>query len=90
MNSLFSYVKSTKGEYPAGVSYMKSRGKFEAYVSKRGKRVKLGYFRSSEEAFLAYKKAKEAHIKEMAKEWKDRIDERVYQALLKYEVHIND
>ena len=89
INSLFSYVKSTKGEYPAGVSYMKSRCKFEAYVSKRGKRVNLGYFRTSEEAFVAYKTAKETHIKEMAKEWKGRIDERAYQALINYEVHID-
>ena len=90
INSLFSYVKSTKGAYPAGVSYMKNRGKFEAYFSKRGKRVNLGHFRTPEEAFIAYKTAKETHIKEMAKEWKDRIDERVYQALLNYEVHIDD
>lgn len=90
INSLFSYVKSTKGEYPAGVSYMKSRGKFEAYVSKRGKRVNLGHFNTCEEAFQAYKKAKEAHIKELANEWKDRIDGSVYQALLNYEVHIDD
>ena len=90
INSLFSYVKSTKGAYPTGVSYMKNRGKFEAYFSKRGKRVNLGHFITPEEAFIAYKKAKETHIKEMAKEWKGRVDERAYQALLNYEVHIDD
>ena len=90
INSLFTYVKSTKGEHPVGVSYMKSRGKFEAYYSNRGKRVNLSHFNTCEEAFQAYKTAKEAHIKELANEWKDRIDGSVYQALLNYKVHIDD
>ena len=90
INSLFTYVKSIKGEHPVGVSYKKNRGKFEAYYSNRGKRVNLGHFNTCEEAFQDYKKAKEAHIKDVANEWKDRIDERTYQALLKYEVHIDD
>ena len=34
--------------------------------------------------------SKESYIKEMAEIWKGRIDERVYQALLTYEVHIDD
>ena len=90
INSLFSYVKSTKGEYPAGVSYVKGRGNFHAYYSKNGKRVNLGYFKTPEQAFLAYKAAKESHIKFMANLWKDRIDDKVYQALMNYEVHIDD
>mgnify|MGYP003605100737 CR=1 FL=1 len=90
INSLFSYVKSTKGEYPAGVSYVKGRGNFHAYYSKNGKRVNLGYFKTPEQAFNAYKAAKESHIKFMANLWKDRIDDKVYQALMSYEVHIDD
>jgi len=90
INSLFTYVKSTKGEHPVGVSYMKNRGKFEAYFSYKGRRKHLGHFDTSEEAFKAYKKAKEGHIKNMAKIWKDRIDDKVYKALINYEIHIDD
>lgn len=90
INSLFSHVKSTKGEYPVGVSYVKRRGNFHAYYSNSGKRVNLGYFKTSEQAFNAYKIAKEAHIKFMANLWKDRTDDRVYQALMCYEIHIDD
>lgn len=90
INSLFSYVKSTKGKYPVGVSYVKGRGNFHAYYSNGGKRVNLGHYKTPEQAFSAYKFAKESHIKFMASLWKDRIDESVYQALINYEVHIDD
>ena len=36
------------------------------------------------------KKAKEAYIKEVAELYKDQIDIHVYEALMKYEVDIND
>ena len=90
INSLFSHVKSSKGEYPVGVSYVKGRGNFHAYYSKNGKRVNLGHFKTPEQAFQAYKKAKESHIRFMANLWKGRIDDKVYQALMSYEVHIDD
>ena len=37
-----------------------------------------------------YKTAKEAHIKEVANRWKDKIDTRVYEAMYNYEVEIID
>ena len=42
------------------------------------------------EAFYAYKEAKETYIKEVANKWKDNIDSRVYDALMNYQVEIND
>ena len=54
------------------------------------KKKTLGYYITAEEAFYAYKQAKEAHIKEVANKWKDQIDIRVYEALMKYEVEIMD
>ena len=36
------------------------------------------------------KEAKEAYIKEVANKWKDKIDPKVYEALMKYEVEITD
>jgi hypothetical protein len=50
----------------------------------------LGYYKTSEEAFNAYKKAKEAYIKEVAEEWRDSIDSRVYEALTNWVVEITD
>ena len=46
----------------------------------------LGYFLDEQSAFQAYKKAKEAYIKEVARDYFDKIDRDVYDALLNYTV----
>ena len=51
---------------------------------------KLGVYNTPGEAFLAYKQAKEAYIKEVANKWKDQIDPRAYNALINYQVEITD
>ena len=90
INTILVKRDKMRGELPIGVGYHKVGKKFQARLSYFGKYVSLGLFKASEEAFKAYKKAKESYIKEVAEIWKDRIDERVYQALLNYEVHIDD
>ena len=52
--------------------------------------VYLGCFNNPEKAFQAYKAAKEAYIKDVANKWKGEIDNRAYEALMNYEVEIND
>ena len=75
-----------RGNYSLGVDYHKSRKQFRARCSDKH----LGWFNTEIEAFLAYKEAKEAYIKEVANKWKDQIDPRVYDALIKYKVEIID
>ena len=75
-----------RGNYSLGVDYHKSRKQFRARCSDKH----LGWFNTEIEAFNAYKQAKEAYIKEVANKWKDKIDLRVYNALMKYEVEITD
>lgn len=48
----------------------------------------LGFYNTPEEAFLAYKTRKEEYAKELAEEWKGKIDDKAYFALLNYEVNI--
>ena len=55
-----------------------------------GKQVYLGSFKTAQEAFLAYKTFKEALIKQVANEYKEMLDSRVYEALMNYEVNEND
>ena len=50
----------------------------------------LGTFNTEEKAFSVYKKAKEQYIKEVANKWKDQIDQRVYEALMNYQVEITE
>lgn len=95
VNLLFSgcYKARKRGIYPIGVSYNKGSGTFIAQMSK-DRAVSLdkylGSFKTVEEAFLCYKQAKEAKIKRMAEKWKDRIDSRVYKALMERTVEWDD
>jgi len=90
VNSLLIKSDKSRGEYPVGVYFHKASGKFMASLRINGKVKFLGRFTTPEEAFQVYKLAKEAYIKVVANKWKHLLDGRVFQALLDYEVNIND
>jgi len=90
VNYLLTKRDNSRGEWPVGVCFDKASGKFVAQLNINGKRKHLGLFTTPEEAFQAYKLAKEAHIKVVAQKWQHLLDERVFQALLDYEVNIDD
>ena len=86
-------VKSDKirGAYPVGVSYHKRDKMFAVRCGNNdGTRADLGRFATVEEAFVVYKNYKESIAKKIAIQYKDEIDSRAYEALLKYEVKIDD
>lgn len=90
INSLFVKRDKLRGEYPVGVCFHKPLNKYVSKLSAYGRSRNLGYFSSVSEAFYVYKEAKETHIKEVANKWKDQIDQRVYEALMNWEVDITD
>jgi len=90
VNNLLIKRDNYRGEYPVGVDFHKVSGKFRASLAINGKQKNLGYFTIPEEAFQVYKLAKEAQIKVVAHKWKHLLDERVFQALMAYEVSIDD
>ena len=96
VNSLFVKKDANRGDLPIGVYQYKTSGKYSAccgiFDSKSGisKRKYLGLCNTIEEAFLCYKKAKEESIKRIADHYKDKIPKRLYEAMYKYEVHIDD
>ena len=90
INALFTKSNKIRGEYSVGVYFYKQSGKFAAQAWKNGKQRNLGYYNTSEEAFFAYKEAKEKRIKDLANKWRDQFDLRVYKALMNYEVEITD
>lgn len=90
LNSLVIRNNSCRGKYPIGVSFNKDSSKFMSQLSMSFETKYIGYYNTPEEAFYAYKEAKEAFIKEQAKKWKDKIDPRACEALMNYEVDIND
>ena len=91
INSLLTRREALRGEHLIGVCWCKRDKVFRAQVSKsKGKQEHLGLFNTEIEAFNAYKEAKESFIKEQAEKYKSQIDERAYNALIKYEVNIDD
>ena len=91
INQVLVKRTASRGEHLIGV-YWHSKGKaFRAQVNKnKGKPEHLGSFNTEIEAFNAYKVAKESFVKELANKWKVQIDKRAYEALMKYEVNIDD
>ena len=91
INSLLVKRTASRGEYLIGVYWDKAKKAFKAQVSKnKGKSEHLGLFRTEIEAFNAYKQTKESFIKEQAEKWKSQIDPRAYNALMNYQVEIDD
>ena len=89
-NSLIIKADRIRGKFPIGIYEDKQAGKFKVRISVEGKQKHIGRYYCEKEAFYAYKVAKEQYIKEVANKWKDQIDHRVYNALMCYEVNIDD
>lgn len=68
--------------------------KYEARCSINGKQTGLGYYNTIEEAFNAYKIAKENEIKKIANDCVSKgyvaKDSRLYNAMINYQVKIDD
>lgn len=91
INSLFIKSDKARGEYPIGVYYYKQTNRFKAQCNNGYKnRINLGYYNTLEEAFNSYKTYKENLIKEVANKYKELIPTKLYQAMINYEIEIND
>lgn len=90
INSLFTKCDNRRGNLPIGVA--KNGDKFIVELNKNCRNTYIGTYLTPEEAFLAYKKAKEYYIKQVAKEEynKGNITKQCYNAMMKYEVEITD
>lgn len=84
INELFTYRKNNDG-VPIGIAKTKT-GKFRAEYNTQA----LGTFSTLIEAFEAYKTIKEKTIKAVAEEYKNIIPGKLYDALIKYEVLIEN
>ena len=91
INTLLTRRQGSRGQHPIGVCYIKRSGKYSATIHKM-RNVHLGLFDTPEEAFQAYKSAKEHYVKERATKYfqEGKITHRVYQALMEYQVEITD
>jgi len=90
INLLFIKPIKNSRTYPLGVYIEKNTNKYTSMCGNGKKVVYLGQYTNSIDAFNAYKNYKENLIKETAEKWKSQIPEKLYNALMKYEVEITD
>ncbi len=91
INSLLIKRISKRGDCPLGVDWKDGRNKYRAACNiEKGISQHLGYFDSKEDAFQAYKRFKERLVKYVANKYKDQINPRAYEALMRYQVNIDD
>lgn len=91
INTLLVKNDANRGSLPIGVSLKKQLGKYVARCRDGSHATRhLGYYYTIKEAFQAYKNFKEQLIKDVANEYREQLDIRAYQALMQYEVNIDD
>ena len=92
LNCSINKCQGGRRKLPIGVCFDTSRGKYVCSFRRGMKHKHIGRFESLNDAFLAYKAAKEEYIKELAEEYYQecKITKKVYDALMKYEVEITD
>ena len=99
INELFVKNNAIRGKYPIGISYHKTKEKlivrcnvFDDNSISYTKSKQIGIFQINqiEEAFKLYKQYKEKTIKQMADKYKLYIPQKLYDAMYRYEVEIND
>lgn len=88
INAFLTKRKANRGEYPIGVCA--ARKKFQAQMNRHGKLVSLGFFNTVDEAFLAYKIAKENLARELAESFRGQLSAEAYDALCRYAVDKQD
>jgi hypothetical protein len=91
INILFTKNNIKRGSLPIGVYWHKRDKKFSVVCGNgKGRTTHLGYHNTPEEAFKKYKSHKEKLIKRIAEEYISLIPDKLYKALISYQVEITD
>ena len=90
INKLLVGRGSERGEWPVGVCFHNLTGKFVVQLSVGGKQKTLGCYDKPEDAFSAYKVAKEAQIKVVAMQYKDVLKPAVFESLMNWSINVDD
>ena len=94
INTLFTKSNAIRGDCPIGTTYHKASKKYQARCNINGENKNLGYYNTTEQAFNAYKIAKEQEVKRIANECVSKgyitKDSRLYNAMINYQVEIDD
>mgnify|MGYP001066102447 FL=1 len=83
-----SKSKNARNDLPLGVRYDSRMKIYYGVIKPYGhdEAIRLSYWDTPEEAFVEYKRHKQADILIMADKYKNKVPKKVYDALLRYEV----
>lgn len=87
INTFLADCSKARGVWPIGVYFHKKSGKFVARYRVEGKKKHLGLFKTPQEAFIVYKGHKEALCRDLAIQWENEIDTRVFNAMMSWSVN---
>jgi hypothetical protein len=90
LNMLIVNRVGGRGDYPLGVHFDTDRNKYVGQLKEFNGKKLSKRFETINDAFMFYKVNKERIVKEAAEIYKDQIDPRAYQALLSWEISIDD
>ena len=90
INVLIVSANRIRGEFPIGVYYDKQKKRYIASLSCGDRTIKVARCKTPIEAFFEYKFYKEHHIKNVAESYKNHIPERLYNALMNWNIEITD
>jgi len=89
INSLIVNRKRARGNLPLGICI--HRDKYIVFcASNTKKQVYLGTHNTPELAFKSYKTFKESYIKQVAKSYENQIPTKLFEAMINYEINIDD
>jgi hypothetical protein len=90
VNSALTTGNKNNRLYKLGVTYCKFYKRFKSSHKVYGKETFIGYYKSEEDAFCAYKIAREAYLKDLAKTLKSELCQNAFTALSDYTVEETD
>ena len=90
INTLFLNGKKKRGSLPLGIWFDKDKTRYRSQMSYEGIPIKIGTFKTIEEAFTRYKEYKEDFIKNIAEQYKGKIPDKVYYAMMNWKIEITD
>lgn len=94
INTLFIKCDKARGNLPIGVSKREENKYKNSYRAKcrniYGKRITSKTYKNPIECFYEYKKIKEQTIKDAADLYKDKIPNKLYDAMYNWKVEVND
>lgn len=90
INMLFVKGDAMRGAHVLGVTYHKRSNVYQAQISINARYQYLGSYTTELRAWRAYYHAKMGYIKDMANQFRDKIDKKVYRAMMRYRVEKSD